>query len=201
MLLLLFNPCGFGLDDPIFLILLVVVHLLVLDLDAYVLVEVFVLLDQVGDLTEHVRLNLHLQEFISQVFNGEVLPQLMPLFLYLVLKPRRLLSIFKVNLEAHPGAFNGNDRLQVLDEFEGLLLGGLRRVDLAVDLEHGLHDDGDGELLAVLPVDALLHYNIRDILLQVVQLVLPFQVAYLHVALVEDFVDNLLLGQVVPENL
>ena len=64
-------------------------------------------------------------------------------------------------------------------------------VNLALDLCHGSQDDGAGELIAVLRVDALSADPVGDIQLHFLKLVLSFQNRHLELTLVENLSDDL----------
>ena len=119
-LLFFFLIDGFGFRLITFFILMV--HLLVLDFNADVLVELFVALDQVGDLAEHVRLDLQLHELLSQVLNGEVLRHLVSLLFQFLLESLWLVWVVKDNLQTHLCSLNRDHCLQVFNKIKGLLL-------------------------------------------------------------------------------
>ena len=96
-LLLFFLVDGLGLRVTIFVIVVVLVHLLVLDFNADVLVKFFISLNEVRDLAKHVRLNLQLHELLSEVLHGEVIAQFVPLLLQFLLETLWLVRVVKDN--------------------------------------------------------------------------------------------------------
>jgi hypothetical protein len=97
-LLLFFLIYGLGLRVTIFVIVVVLVHLLVLDFNADILVEFFISLNEVRDLAEHVRLNLQLHELLSEVLQCEVIAQFVPLLLQFLLETLWLVRVVKDDL-------------------------------------------------------------------------------------------------------
>ena len=104
------------------------------------------------------------------------------------------------DLDAHLRPVDRDHFLEVLDEFQGLLLSTLSRVNLHVHLSHGLEDYRDRELIVVFGIDAFRDDDVGDVFPQVLLLVLALEVTDLHIALVEDFDDDLLLSEILPEH-
>ena len=124
----------------------------------------------------------------------------MPMLNKRVLEKLRLGGVTEDDLDAHFRTVDRDHFLEVLDEFQGLLLGTLGRVNLHVHLSHSLEDYRNRELIVVFGIDALRDDDVGDVFPQVLLLVLALEVTDLHIALVEDFDDDLLLGEVLPEH-
>ena len=140
-------------------------HHLVHDFYADACKRLFVFLDVVAQLSEHVRLDLQLHHLFSRSF---YLAFRSMLCLDQLLHPFLLPCLCERDLQPHLRSINGNDLLEFLDEFQSLLLCIMLRVYLYVSFVHSLHDYADRELLPIRSINTLLRDYVGYLLLQVV---------------------------------
>ena len=112
-----------------------------------------------------------------------------------------LLATLQTDEDAHPRPLDWDDLLELLENFERLLLRSLLLVDSDLAFTHGLQYYVQRKSTQVRCVDRHLDNQMGCLLLKVVKLPLSLLRTELELAFVEDFHEDLVLRQLVAEDL